>query len=206
MVHDWESRVEQVVKGEVRVNVRVIMKTIALRNYWTMQKDTRKLSQAKRMVLCRPEIVGSGLYATVDLDKARVARTRMIENEPSKPRWYENFPSTLPYVKDDNPIGATLIGRAYLSVWEIINGYAVDRWIEILDEDHNTIRGASRIHATQDNNWSQGIKSPSFEGVPFTFFKQRHGCQVTLYQDAHVSNDIINKYLHSIGYDEPKIC
>ncbi|KAK3043722.1 hypothetical protein RJ639_001918, partial [Escallonia herrerae] len=166
-------------------------------------------------------IVGSGLYATVDLDKARVARTRMIEYGPSNPRWNENFhiytahmvTNVIFTVKNDNPIGATLIGRAYLSVGEIINGYAVDRWIEILDEDHNPIRGASRIHvklqfskATHHNNWSQGIKSPSFGGVPFTFFKQRQGCQVTLYQDAHVSNDIINKYLHSIGYDEPERC
>ncbi|KAF8389119.1 hypothetical protein HHK36_025805 [Tetracentron sinense] len=47
---------------------------------------------------------------------------------------------------DDNPIGATLIGRAYVPVEEILNGEEVDRWLEILDDDHNPIHGGSKIH------------------------------------------------------------
>ena len=38
--------------------------------------------------------VGKGttkIYATIDLEKARVGRTRMISNEPVNPRWYESF-------------------------------------------------------------------------------------------------------------------
>ncbi|KAL6551355.1 Phospholipase D [Orobanche minor] len=31
------------------------------------------------------------IYASIDLDKARVGRTRMIENEPNNPKWNESF-------------------------------------------------------------------------------------------------------------------
>ncbi|KAK6153741.1 hypothetical protein DH2020_013380 [Rehmannia glutinosa] len=69
------------------------------------------------------ETVGIGkgtpkIYATVDLEKSRVGRTRMIENEPNNPKWHESFhiycahnaSNVIFTVKDDNPIGATLIG------------------------------------------------------------------------------------------------
>ncbi|XP_058223726.1 phospholipase D alpha 1-like [Rhododendron vialii] len=152
----------------------------------------------KRLVLCRRE--ATKLYATVDLDKARVGRTRLIENKPSNPCWNESFliycahtvSEVVFMVKDDNPIGATLIGGAYLPVTDIISGYVVIRWIQILDEDHVPVHGGSRIHVrlqflnvTRDSNWSQGIKN-LFGEVPRTFFMQRKGCRVTLYQDAHV--------------------
>ncbi|KAL8090056.1 phospholipase D alpha 1-like isoform X2 [Apium graveolens] len=163
------------------------------------------------------QIVGSKLYATVDLEKARVGRTRMIEKEPSNPRWYEYFhiycahmvSSIIFTVKDDNPIGAILIGRAYLPVEAILSGYEVDRWLDILDVDRNPIN--SKIHVklqftsvAQDSNWSQGLKNHS--GVPNTFFKQRQGCQVTLYPDAHVLDDCHSLYLKSHGYYEPQRC
>ncbi|KAL7150893.1 hypothetical protein ABFS83_05G144800 [Erythranthe nasuta] len=186
------------------------------------QKRTKRfLSQFKRYVLCRPEVVGSRVYATIDLERARVGRTRMIENEPSNPRWYENFHiycahtvSNIVFtVKDGNPIGAILIGRAYLPVEDLISGRAVDRWIEIVDEDRNPIHGGSKIHVKlqyfhvfQESNWSQGIKTPSFGGVPYTFFRQRQGCKVSLYPDAHVAEDNITQFLRSEGYYEPQRC
>ncbi|KAI3677338.1 hypothetical protein L1987_86963 [Smallanthus sonchifolius] len=179
------------------------------------------LSQVKRMILCSPEVVGSKIYATVDLEKARVARTRMIENEPTNPRWYESFhiycahnvSNIIFTVKDDNPVGAILIGRAYLPVEQVINENEVDRWLEILDENHKPIQGRSRIHVTlkyvsvvRDSHWSQGIKSPTFGGIPYTFFRQREACEVTLYPDAHIIGDNITSYLISEGYYEPQRC
>ncbi|KAJ0687632.1 putative phospholipase D [Helianthus annuus] len=179
------------------------------------------LSQVKRMILCSPEVVGSKIYATVDLEKARVARTRMIETETTNPRWYESFhiycahnvSNIIFTVKDDNPVGAILIGRAYLPVEEVLNENDVDRWLEILDEDHKPIQGRSRIHVTlkyvsveRDSHWSQGIKSPTFGGIPYTFFRQREGCEVTLYPDAHIFDDKITTYLVSAGYYWPQRC
>ncbi|XAR69377.1 Phospholipase D [Bertholletia excelsa] len=158
----------------------------------------RFCTQLKKTVLLRPEIVGSRLYATVDLDKARVGRTRIVTRNISNPHWNEHFRIYCAHkiseiiftVKDDNTLGATLIGRAHLPVKEIINGQEVDTWINIEDEEEIPIRGHSRIHVklkffdvTQDPDWSKGIKVP-FSGVPNTFFMERIGCRVSLYQDA----------------------
>lgn len=187
-----------------------------------LQKMSRKkfLSQVKRLVLCRQEFFGSRLYATIDLDKARVGRTRMIENERSRPQWNEFFHiycahliSNIVFtIKEANPIGATLIARAYVRVEEIINGNEVDKWADLLDEDHNPISGNSKIHVklqfldvSRDQNWSQGIKSPEFGGVPYTFFRQRKGCRVSLYQDSQLDENFLSKIrLVEVNYDPPK--
>ncbi|PIN23976.1 Phospholipase D1 [Handroanthus impetiginosus] len=185
------------------------------------KRTKRFLSEVKRFVLCRPEIVGSRLYATIDLQRARAARTRIIQNEHSNPRWYENFHIYCAHtvseiifsVKDDNAIGATLIGRAYLPVEEVSSGNVVDRWLDIMDDDKNLIHGGPVIHVklqyypvTQESNWSQGIKTPSFGGVPHTFFRLRRGCKVTLYPDAHVPDDEFTKSLKLMGFCEPQRC
>ncbi|KAM1777048.1 hypothetical protein ACFX11_043760 [Malus domestica] len=73
-------------------------------------------------------------------------------------------------VKDDDLIGATLIGRVYTLVEEIIKGYVVDRWVEILDEGYNPIHSNSKIHVklqfssvAEDFQWSLGIRNPKYE-------------------------------------------
>ncbi|XP_041016449.1 phospholipase D alpha 1-like [Juglans microcarpa x Juglans regia] len=157
----------------------------------------RFLAQFKRLVQGRPMIAGSKLYATVDLDKARVGRTRMVKNQASHPKWFESFTTYCAHyisyiiftVKEDNPIGAKLIGRAYVPVGDIMRGFVVDRWVDLLDEDRNPIH--SRIHVKLQylnvaQDLSQQMITPDFEGVPRTFFRQRQGCKVTLYQDAHI--------------------
>jgi phospholipase D1/2 len=150
----------------------------------------------------------SKLYATIDLERARVGRTRILEKEATNPRWNESFhiycahmASNIVFtVKDDNPIGATLIGRAYIPVQEIVDGEEIDRWVEMLDEDKNPIQSSSKIHVklqyfdvTKDRNWGGGIRSAKYPGVPYTFYPQRQGCKVSLYQDAHVPDKFIPK-------------
>ncbi|KAA8535098.1 hypothetical protein F0562_030101 [Nyssa sinensis] len=164
----------------------------------------------------------SKLYATIDLGKARVGRTRLLDNEHSNPRWYESFhiycahmaANVIFTIKEDNPIGAVLIGRAYMPVQELLDGEAVDSWLEILNEDHKPIHGHSKIHVklqyfdvTRECNWSRGVGSPKFPGVPYTFFSQRKGCRVSLYQDAHVPDNFIPKIPLCGGkYYEPHRC
>lgn len=175
------------------------------------------------------EAVGFGkgetkLYATIDLEKARVGRTRVIEKEKDviHPEWNESFhiycahlaSNVIFTVKDDNPIGATLIGRAYIPVQELLDGDVVDRKVAILDEDKNPIRGGSKIHVrlqyfdvTRDRNWARGIRSSKFPGVPYTFFSQRQGCKVSLYQDAHVPDNFIPQIPLASGKNyEPHRC
>ncbi|KAE9584563.1 hypothetical protein Lal_00021766 [Lupinus albus] len=169
--------------------------------------------------------IGKGvtkLYATIDLEKARVGRTRIIENEENNPKWYESFhiycghsaSNIIFTVKDDNPIGASLIGRAYVPVGEVLDGEEIDRWVELLDEDKNPIQEGSKIHVklqyfdvAKDLNWARGIRSAKFPGVPYTFFSQRQGCKVTLYQDAHVPDNFVPKIPLSGGKAyEPHRC
>nr|XP_016458333.1 PREDICTED: phospholipase D alpha 1-like [Nicotiana tabacum]XP_016458334.1 PREDICTED: phospholipase D alpha 1-like [Nicotiana tabacum]XP_016458335.1 PREDICTED: phospholipase D alpha 1-like [Nicotiana tabacum] len=173
------------------------------------------------------ETIGLGkgtpeIYATVDLEKARVGRTRKIKNEPKNPRWYESFhiycahmaSNVIFTVKDDNPIGATLIGRAYVPVEELLEGEEIDKWVEILDREMNPIAEGSKIHVklqffdvSRDPNWARGIRSSKYPGVPYTFFAQRTGCRVNLYQDAHVPDNFIPKIPLAGGkYYEPHRC
>ncbi|XP_050268439.1 phospholipase D alpha 1-like isoform X3 [Quercus robur] len=185
--------------------------------------NLRKVHYGKRLlakVLCRPEIFGSKLYATVDLDKARIAQTRMVKNQPSNPQWSESFRiycahyiSNIVFtVKEDDPSGATLIGRAYVPVEEIIRGFMFEKWVDILDVDRNPIGSKIRVKlqflsVAQDLHWSQGIKTQQFVGVPYTFFKQRKGCKVSLYQDAHVPENFLSYITLSSGMRyEPQRC
>jgi len=163
----------------------------------------------------------SKLYSTIDLEKARVGRTRMLSNEPVNPRWYESFhiycahlaADVIFTVKADNAIGAALIGRAYLPVQEILDGEEIDRWLEICDKERQPI-GDSKIHVKlqyfdidKDKNWAKGICSAKYPGVPYTFFSQRQGCNVRLYQDAHVPDNFIPKIPLADGKNyEPHRC
>ncbi|EHA8591706.1 phospholipase D alpha 1 [Cocos nucifera] len=169
------------------------------------------------------------LYATIDLEKARVGRTRVITNEPNNPRWYESFhiycahwtANVIFTIKADNPVGASLIGRAYLPVKDILNNNnsgAVDRWLNIYQEDYSQAGGGAQIHirlwywdVSKDPylGWGRGIASPRYLGVPHTFFRQRQGCKVTLYQDAHVlDNGLVPSRipLANNHYYEPHRC
>lgn len=128
----------------------------------------------------------------------------MLKNHSSKPQWNEFFHIYCAHLisnvvfanKYDNLIGATLVGRAYLSAQDIVRGNPIDRWVPIVDEDLNPILGGSKIrvkleyvNVARENFWSQGIGSPRYGGVLLTFFNQRRGCMVTLYQDAHVQDN-----------------
>ncbi|PIN08301.1 Phospholipase D1 [Handroanthus impetiginosus] len=164
----------------------------------------------------------SKLYATIDLEKTSVGQTRLLEHGHSNPRWYESFHIYCAHmaskvvftIKVDNPIRTERIGKAYIPVEELIPGDEVDEWLEILNDNNEPIHGHSKIHVklhfydvTRERCWSRGFKNLKFPGVPFTFFPQRKGCKVTLYQDAHVPNDFIPKIpLSGRKYYEPHRC
>lgn len=169
-------------------------------------------------------IIGKGsgkLYATVDIEGARVGRTRLIESDQN-PRWYEQFHIYCAHmasdvvftVKEDMAIGANLIGRAYLPVEDVITGEEIDTWLDILGKDGKIIHRGSKVHVkvqffdvTRDLNWNKGIKSTKYPGVPFTYFTQRNLCKVTLYQDAHVPDDFVPKIPLAGGrFYEPHRC
>ncbi|KAL6878431.1 hypothetical protein ACP4OV_012601 [Aristida adscensionis] len=165
---------------------------------------------------CQPQVenaIGLGpnagkLYATVDIDKARVGRTRML-NPVHNPQWQESFLIYCAHdardiiftVKSDNAVGATLIGRAYLPVTpDFVAGQEVAKWLPICDDKRQPLDGGDQIRvqlrftdvaADPAARWGAGIAGggvPAYQGVPRTFFGQHAGCRVRLYQDAHIAD------------------
>ncbi|KAH7546384.1 hypothetical protein FEM48_Zijuj01G0194800 [Ziziphus jujuba var. spinosa] len=156
------------------------------------------------------------------IDNAKVGGTRRLEfDKDSHPQWQQSFhiysahlaSQVIFSVKVTGLYGTQVIGRAHMLVNELLSGEPVDRWFEILDEKHHKpLSGAPKIHvklrfsgATADPNWSQGIKTPDFPGVPYTFFTQRNGCKATLYQNAHVSDEFVPEIPFPPGY-KPHRC
>ncbi|XP_073271717.1 phospholipase D alpha 1-like, partial [Primulina huaijiensis] len=168
------------------------------------------------------KITGSKLYATIDLEKARVGRTRLLHHQLSHPEWNESFHIYCAHsaskvvftIKLDDTIGAEDIATASVPASDLIQGEVIDKWLEIHYTHHKLMHEKSKIHVklqfydvTRERCWARGIKSPNFPGVPFTFFPQRRGCKVTLYQDAHVPDDFIPKIPLAGGkFYEPNRC
>ncbi|EFJ26601.1 hypothetical protein SELMODRAFT_441825 [Selaginella moellendorffii] len=151
-------------------------------------------------------ITGDGshkFYATVDLEKTRVGRTRMIGKGES---WNESFhiycahnvSKVVVTIKDDKAIGAVLLGRASIEVSELLSGETVENWYDLYD-DNGEKRGDSKVRiklqfheATNDPRFGRGLcDGRKFQGVPFTYCQQRKGCKVTLYQDAHMTENFL---------------
>ncbi|KAM0852684.1 hypothetical protein ACQ4PT_051595 [Festuca glaucescens] len=154
------------------------------------------------------ESIGRGkgstqLYATIDLGRARVGRTRVITGDPVNPRWYEDFHIYCAHfaadvvfsVKVAQPISATLIGRAYLPVKDLLDaeGQEIERRLDVVDTRRKKLSHGPTIHVrlkfcdvtANRREWGGGVGGARNPGVPYTFFSQRPGCRVTLYQDAH---------------------
>jgi phospholipase D1/2 len=137
----------------------------------------------------------SDLYATIDMERARVGRTRVIAKNSVNPRWDESFhiycahmaSNLVVSVKSNNAIGATLIGRARVPALDILQGRLIDRRIRLCNEEGLPLRGGGRVRLKlQFSGIPPPALTPAFQGVPYTFFKQKKGCRVTLYHDAHV--------------------
>ncbi|KAI5019991.1 hypothetical protein ZWY2020_044879 [Hordeum vulgare] len=170
---------------------------------------------------------GGRLYATVDIDKARVGRTRTLDPS-STPVWNEAFHIYCAHdashiiftVKANKPVGATTIGRAYLPTdGAVLAGQLVDQWLPICDDKRRPLDGGAKIHvqlrftdvaADQAGfRWGAGIGSPRYMGVPRTFFGQRRGCRVRLYQDAHISDAFAKRLRIQLAGEklyEPRRC
>ncbi|XP_065850117.1 phospholipase D alpha 1-like [Euphorbia lathyris] len=149
----------------------------------------------------------SKLYATIDLDKARIGRTRQLGHARTDPEWHEScyvycahMASNIIFsIKLKDPIGAQVIGRASMPAALLVHAKQLDQWLQICDKNFKPLRRGAKIHvklqfldATKSSSWCKGITT-QFQGVPYTFFPQRTGCRVTLYQDAHVTDDFYPK-------------
>ncbi|KAM5574402.1 phospholipase D delta-like [Rosa sericea] len=158
----------------------------------------------------RPAMITSDPYVSVCLAGATVAQTRVISNSEN-PSWEEHFcvPVAHPimkvefHVKDNDVLGAELIGVVEISVDKIISGNTVNDWFPIIGNPGNCLKPFPELHVSiqfkpVENNplYKNGVGvGPEYKGVPNTYFPLRKGGSVTLYQDAHVPNDMLPEIL-----------
>ncbi|XP_042506286.1 phospholipase D delta-like isoform X1 [Macadamia integrifolia] len=156
------------------------------------------------------QVITSDPYVSVYLVGATVAQTRVIANDEN-PSWEEHFyvPVAHPIskvelqVKDNDVLGAQLIGVVDISVEKILQGDKIDGWFPIVGPYGNPLKPYPELHLSlqfktlkDDPLYKDGVGAgPDYSGVPGTYFPLRKGGNVTLYQDAHVPDGILPEIL-----------
>ncbi|KAJ6704538.1 PHOSPHOLIPASE D, partial [Salix viminalis] len=161
-------------------------------------------------------IITSDPYVSVCLAGATVAQTRVIAN-CENPLWDEHFcvPVAHPvakvefHVKDNDFLGAQLIGVVEIPAEKIISGNTINDWFPIMCTSGTCLKPYPELHFSiqfkpvEDNPlYKDGVgDGPEYKGVPNTYFPLRKGGSVTLYQDAHVPDALLPK----ISLDDGKV-
>ncbi|XP_048622691.1 phospholipase D delta-like, partial [Brassica napus] len=125
------------------------------------------------------------------------SRIRVISNSQN-PVWSEHFKIPLAhpvsqiefYVKDNDVFGADLIGIATVSTAKIKLGETINGWFPIIGspKPDSAVRLEMRFVPYEKNPlYNHGITST---GVANCYFPVRTGGHVTLYQDAHVHDNM----------------
>jgi phospholipase D1/2 len=155
-------------------------------------------------------IITSDSYVSVCLAGATVAQTRVIAN-CENPSWDEHFcvPVAHPvvkvefHVKDNDFLGAQLIGAVEIPVETIISGNNINDWFPIICHSGMCMKPYPELHISiqfkpveANPLYKDGVgDGPEYKGVPNTYFPLRKGGSVTLYQDAHVPDGALPKIL-----------
>ncbi|ONK62965.1 uncharacterized protein A4U43_C07F10000 [Asparagus officinalis] len=151
-------------------------------------------------------IITSDPYVSVYLAGATVAQTRVIPN-CENPKWEEHFcvPVAHPLtkiefqVKDNDVFGAQLIGVVEIPVDKILTGLIVDEWFPVAGDYDDSVKHKPELHLSMrfrpvENNplYKDGVGAETdYSGLPNAYFPLRKGCGVTLYQDAHVPDNML---------------
>lgn len=162
----------------------------------------------------KQSVITSDPYVSICLRGATVAQTRVIFNSEN-PSWDEHFSVPVAHpvvnvefqVKDNDVLGAQLIGIVWIPAEKILSGDDIDGWFPITGP-YETSNPSPELHfcvqfqPVEDNPlYRDGVgPGPDYAGVPNTYFSLRKGCTVTLYQDAHVPQNM----LPEIPLDEGK--
>ncbi|XP_077213721.1 phospholipase D delta-like isoform X2 [Tasmannia lanceolata] len=156
------------------------------------------------------KIITSDPYVSVCLAGATVAQTRVIAN-CENPAWEEHFcvPVAHPVgrvefqVKDNDILGAQLIGVVEISVEKVLLGNKIEGWFPLVGSFGNTSKPHPELHLSLqfspiENNplYKDGVGvGPDCLGVPNTYFPLRKEGNVTLYQDAHTPDEMLPEIL-----------
>ncbi|TVU03984.1 hypothetical protein EJB05_50465, partial [Eragrostis curvula] len=145
----------------------------------------------------------SKLYVDIDVGAARVARTREVEFHPTAPAWNQSFRLHCAYpaetvtftVKNQHLIGAGVLGAGSVPAARLASGQPLECWLDLRggEHAHETHTPSLRVRlqfldVERDPCWDAGVQLPGFSGVKPAFFPERTNCNVTLYQNAHLSD------------------
>ncbi|XP_042498901.1 phospholipase D delta-like isoform X2 [Macadamia integrifolia] len=147
------------------------------------------------------QIMTSDPYVTVIVGGVKVASTRVIPNSEN-PFWNQKFYIPLAHpvthvefqVKDNDLLGAQLIGIVLVPAHIIFSGNFIQGWFKVIGpygkppKPDSALRLEMQFTPVESNPlYQQGIAAdPQHLGVRNTYFPVRKGCSVTLYEDAHV--------------------
>lgn len=159
-------------------------------------------------------IITSDPYVSVCLAGATIAQTRVIPNSEN-PSWGEHFcvPVAHPvmkvefHVKDNDILGAQLIGVVGIPVEKLISGNAVSGWFPIVGSHGNPLKPYPELRVSiqfrpvgENPLYKDGVGAGSgYLGVPNTYFPLHKGGSITLYQDAHVPKGMLPEILLDDG-------
>nr|XP_043617437.1 phospholipase D delta-like [Erigeron canadensis] len=147
------------------------------------------------------KVITSDPYVSVCLAGATVARTRVISNS-QYPVWNEHIVTPVAHpvtnvefqVKDNDVFGADMIGTAIISAKWIVSGELIEDWFPILGplgkppKPKAALRLKLKFSPCEDGDDKSSSGSHESLGLSKSYFPMRHGCDVTLYQDAHVGD------------------
>ncbi|KAK7247301.1 hypothetical protein RIF29_42182 [Crotalaria pallida] len=152
------------------------------------------------------KMITSDPYVSVCLGDATIAQTRVIPN-CENPLWDEHFivpvahPATkLEFlVKDNDLLGAELIGVVDIPAQKILSGNVINDWFPVIGQYGNCLKPYPELHISVQFRPIGVNRNPSENegdvtaplGVPRTYFPLRKGGNVTLYQDAHVPDGML---------------
>ncbi|XP_010244835.1 PREDICTED: phospholipase D delta-like isoform X2 [Nelumbo nucifera] len=172
-----------------------------MRKCFTMFGSCARPTKKKDRDKSGRKIITSDPYVSVCMAGATVAQTRIIAN-CEDPSWDEHFrvPVAHPItkvefqVKDNDILGAQLIGVVEIPIEKILPGDKINGWFPIVGPYGNPLKPYPELHLSlqfrpveEDPLYKNGIGAgPNYIGVPNTYFPLRKGGVVTLYQDAHV--------------------
>ena len=139
----------------------------------------------------------------IDVGVARVARTREVEFHPTSPAWNQSFRLHCAYpaaaitftVKSQHLIGASVLGRASVPTASVAAGHPLELWLDLRGGEHRHATHTPRLRVRlrfldveRDPCWDAGVRQPGFAGIKPAFFPERTNCNVTLYQNSHLSD------------------
>lgn len=155
-----------------------------------------------------PPKITSDPYVTISVSNAVVGRTFVISNSEN-PVWGQHFYVPVAHygaevhfvVKDSDVVGSQIIGAVGIPVEQVILGQPIEGTYPILGANGKQCNPGAVLslkiqYIPMDKVplYHGGVGGDlSYQGVPGTYFPVRKGGMVTLYQDAHVDDDLLPK-------------